>query len=252
MAIKRIIPCLDIRNGKVVKGKKFKDINEVDDPETLAYKYWKDGADELVFYDITASLEDRNISLEFINKVANKIDIPITVGGGINTIEDVEDILSKGAAKVSINTGALKNPKLIKESAVAFGSEKVVLALDVKKIGPNKWNVFTSGGKVDTGKDAIQWAVEGEKMGAGELVINSIDEDGMKKGYDLELLKLITSKVNVPVIASGGAGKLDHFAEGIQIGGADGVLAASVFHYGELTVKEVKEYMKSKGIEVQL
>ncbi|MFA5577190.1 MAG: imidazole glycerol phosphate synthase subunit HisF [Tissierellaceae bacterium] len=252
MSVKRVIPCLDVKNGRVVKGKKFEDINDVDDPETLAESYYKAGADELVFYDITASSEERKMSLDFIDRVIEKIKIPITVGGGINTLADVEDIIGRGASKVSINTGALKNPDLIRLAADKFGSKAVVLSLDAKKLGPGKWNVFTSGGKLDTGKDAIEWAIEGVELGAGELVINSIDEDGMKKGYDLELLGLISSKVDVPIVASGGAGSLEDFSDGVLRGGADGVLAASVFHYGELGIEEVKKHMKSKGIEVKL
>ena len=250
--IKRVIPCLDISNGRVVKGRKFKDISDVDDPETLADFYYKAGADELVFYDITASTEGRKLSLEFIRKVASKIDIPITVGGGINSIEDFEDVLTRGANKVSINSGALKNPKLIKEGALRYGSEILILPIDIKKIGQDKWNVFSNGGKMDTGKDAIEWAREGMRLGAGELVINSIDTDGMKEGYDLELLRNITANVDIPVIASGGAGKLEDFSRAVLEANVDGVLAASVFHYKEIKIGDLKKYMRSKGIEVRL
>lgn len=248
----RIIPCLDVRDGKVVKGRKFEDIKEVDDPVVLAEYYSKAGADELVFYDITATNEDRKVSLAFIERVVEKIDIPLCVGGGIKTIEDIKEIIGKGATKVSINSGAVKTPKLIEEAAEIFGSKAIVLGMDVKKISQGKWRVFTNGGRTDTGMDALDWAKEAVGLGAGELVLNSIDEDGMKEGYDIELLKSITSGVKVPVIASGGAGKMDDFVEGAIEGRASGVLAASVFHYKEIEINELKKYMKSKGIEVSL
>lgn len=248
----RVIPCLDVRNGRVVKGKKFKDIVDVDDPEILAEFYSREGADELLFYDITASTEDRKVSLEFIGKVAAKINIPFGVGGGVNTLDDFENILSKGAGKVSINSAAIKTPELIKEASLKFGSKAVVLSMDVKKIDEKQWTVFINAGKVDTSMDAIEWAIEGVRLGAGELVVNSIDGDGMKEGYDIELLKAITSKVEVPVIASGGAGKMEDFSQAIIEGGVDGVLAASVFHYKEIRIKDLKDHMKSKGIEVEI
>ncbi len=246
----RIIPCLDVRDGRVVKGKKFTDIKDIDDPEVLAEFYSNEGADELVFYDITATNERRKVSLEFIEKVSKKIDIPLCVGGGVNTIEDFEDILSRGADKVSINSAAVKTPRLIEEASKKYGSSKVVLGMDVKKVAPKQWRVFINGGRVDTGLDAIEWAKEGVRLGAGELVINSMDSDGMKEGYDIALLKEITSNVDVPVIASGGAGKMEDFCKAALEGNADGVLAASVFHYKEIEIKELKQYMKSKGIEV--
>ena len=248
----RIIPCLDVRDGRVVKGKKFMDIVDIDDPEVLAEYYSREGADELVFYDITATTEGRKISLEFIEKVAAKINIPFGVGGGVNTIEDFTNILSKGADKVSINSAAIKRPELIEEASLKFGSKTVVLSMDVKKIDNKQWRVFVNAGKVDTGMDAIDWAIEGVRLGAGELVINSIDGDGMKEGYDIELLKTITSRVEVPVIASGGAGKMEDFSQAIIEGGVDGVLAASVFHYKEIKIKDLKTHMKSKGIEVEI
>lgn len=252
MGIKRIIPCLDIRKGREVKGKRFKDVYDVDDPAVLAEKYYKDGADELVFYDITASQEDRKMSLDFIERVVNAIPIPIIVGGGVNTLEDISNVLTKGARKVSINTGALKNPQLIREGSLAYGPEAIVLSIDSKKTDRGKWNVFTGGGTIDTGIDAIEWAREGLGLGAGELVINSIDEDGMKKGYDLDLLEILRAEVKVPIIASGGAGKLEDFSQAVLRANVDGVLAASVFHYGELTIGEVKQHMKSMGIEVNM
>ena len=246
----RIIPCLDVRDGRVVKGKKFDNIQDVDDSETLAEFYSKAGADELVFYDITATNEERKVSLEFIEKVAGKIDIPFCVGGGVNTIEDLTDIIGKGADKVSINSAAVKRPELIKEASQKYGSNRVVLGMDVKKIEKDKWRVFINGGRVDTGLDAVEWAQEAVRLGAGELVLNSIDADGMKEGYDIELLKAITNSVDVPVIASGGAGKMEDFCKAALEGNVSGVLAASVFHYKEIEIKDLKEYMKSKGIEV--
>jgi cyclase len=248
----RVIPCLDVRDGRVVKGKKFENIKDVDDPEVLAEFYSKAGADELVFYDITATNEGRKVSLEFIEKVAAKIDIPLCVGGGVNTIEAFTEIIEKGADKVSINSAAVKRPELIREAAAKHGSKRVVLGMDVKKIGEKEWRVFTNGGRIDTGLDAVKWAVDAVKLGAGELVLNSIDEDGMKGGYDIELLKAVTDSVDVPVIASGGAGKREDFCKAALEGNATGVLAASVFHYKEIEIAELKKYMKSKGIEVRL
>lgn len=248
----RIIPCLDVRDGRVVKGKKFDNIQDVDDPEILAEFYSKAGADELVFYDITATNEGRKVSLEFIEKVAAKIDIPLCVGGGVKTIEDFTQIIEKGADKVSINSGAVKRSELIREASQKYGSNRVVLGMDVKKLGENRWRVFINGGRLDTGLDAVEWAQEAVRLGAGELVLNSIDADGMKEGYDIELLKAITNSVDVPVIASGGAGKMEDFCKAAIEGKAAGVLAASVFHYKEIDIKELKKYMKSKGIEVDL
>lgn len=248
----RIIPCLDVRDGRVVKGKKFSDIKDVDDPETLAEFYSKAGADELVFYDITATNERRKVSLEFIEKVVAKVDIPLCVGGGIKSLEDVDEIIEKGADKVSINSAAVKRPELIKEAAEKYGSRAVVLGMDVKKIGKKEWRVFVNGGRVDTGLDALEWAKAAVKLGAGELVLNSIDSDGMKEGYDIELLKAMTNSVDVPLVASGGAGKMEDFARAAIEGNTSGVLAASVFHYREIEIKELKKYMKSKGIEVSL
>ena len=252
MLTRRIIPCLDVRDGRVVKGKKFDNIIDVDDPEVLGEFYSLAGADELVFYDITATNEDRAISLAFIEKVASKINIPFSVGGGVKTIDDFTEILRKGADKVSINSSAVKTPELITEASLKFGAQCVVLSMDVKKIDTEKWRVFINGGRVDTGIDAIEWAIEGVRLGAGELVINSIDTDGMKEGYDIALLKKITSSVGVPVIASGGAGKMEDFCQAVIEADVDGVLAASVFHYKTIEIKELKQYMKSKGIEVRI
>lgn len=252
MLTRRVIPCLDVRDGRVVKGKKFTDIMDVEDPEVLGEFYSREGADELVFYDITATHEARKISLEFIEKVAAKINIPFCVGGGVNSLEDFTAILRKGADKVSVNSAAVKNPALITEASLKFGAQCVVLSMDVKQTGEGQWTVFVNGGRTPTELNAVEWAVEGVRLGAGELVINSIDTDGMKSGYDIELLKAITSRVGVPVIASGGAGRLEDFAEAVLKADVDGVLAASVFHYRELSIRQVKEYMKGKGIEVRL
>lgn len=252
MLTRRVIPCLDVRDGRVVKGKKFTDIMDVEDPEVLGEFYSREGADELVFYDITATHEARKISLEFIEKVAAKINIPFCVGGGVNSLEDFTAILRKGADKVSVNSAAVKNPALITEASLKFGAQCVVLSMDVKQTGEGQWTVFVNGGRTPTELNAVEWAVEGVRLGAGELVINSIDTDGMKSGYDIELLKAITSRVGVPVIASGGAGRLEDFAEAVLQADVDGVLAASVFHYRELSIRQVKEYMKGKGIEVRL
>ena len=211
MLTKRIIPCLDVRNGRVVKGKKFEDIKDVDDPVALAKYYSLEGADEIIFYDITATHEAREISLDFVSEVAKEINIPFCVGGGVNTIDDFTNILRRGADKISVNSGAIKNPNLIKEAALKFGNQCVVLSIDAKKDIDGTYKVYTHGGRIKTNLDAIQWAIEGVKLGAGEICINSIDEDGMKNGYDLELLNLLTQAVNVPVIAFGCAGKKEQF-----------------------------------------
>jgi len=252
MLTRRIIPCLDVKKGLVVKGKQFKDIIDVDSPEILG-KYYSDcGADELVFYDITASNEEREISLEFVSKVAQNINIPFCVGGGISNLSDFTRILRKGADKVSINSVAVRNPQLIKEASLKFGTQCVVLSIDVKKSMEGTWNVYVKGGREKTDLDAIEWAIEGVALGAGEIVINSIDEDGMKNGYDIELLKKITDAVHVPVIASGGAGKMEDFYRVIDYANVDGVLAASVFHFGEVRIEDLKKYLRSKNIEVRL
>lgn len=252
MLTKRIIPCLDVRNGRVVKGKKFEDIKDVDSPEVLGKYYSDSGADELVFYDITASNEDRKTSLEFVSKVAENLFIPFCVGGGVSSIDDFTSILRKGADKVSVNSSAVKNPNLIKEAAEKFGNQCVVLSMDVKKNNEGSWDVYIKGGREKTNLDAIEWAKKGVNLGAGEIVVNSIDEDGMKNGYDIELLSKITEVVNVPVIASGGAGKMEDFCKATKIANCDGVLAASVFHFGEMKIMDLKKYMKKEGIEVRL
>ncbi|WP_432357885.1 imidazole glycerol phosphate synthase subunit HisF [Sporosarcina sp. UB5] len=243
---KRIIPCMDVDNRKVVKGKKFLDVIEVADPLTLAKKYVEDGADELVFYDISASTKNRDMFLDLIEEIAKEVPIPFIVGGGIRTIDDVEKILSIGGDKVSINSAALLNPKLIQEAAVKFGSERIILSMDVKKTGSEKWNVFAKGGMEDTGLDAIEWAKQGEKLGAGELVVNSIDEDGVKDGYDIELYKAMAAAVSIPVVASGGAGKREHFVDVLTEGKASAALAASVFHFDEINVGELKTFIEEQ------
>ena len=252
MLAKRIIACLDVRNGRVVKGTKFTDIKDVDSPEKLAKFYSDNSVDELVFYDITASNEERKTSLEFVERVARVINIPFSAGGGVSTIEDFKYILRKGADKVSVNSAAVKNPQLIREASMAFGSQCVVLSMDVKKNDEGSWSVYVKGGREKTELDAIEWAITAAELGAGEIVVNSIDEDGMKNGYDLELLSRITSVVNIPVIASGGAGKKEHFLDALQKTGVDGVLAASVFHFGEIKVPELKQYLKENGVEIRM
>lgn len=244
----RIIPCLDVINGRVVKGTMFKDIKDVDDPVNLGKYYSDSGADELVFYDITASLEGRKTSLEFVKKVAAEINIPFCVGGGISSIEDFKHVLESGADKISINSAAVKNPYLIKEASGIYGSKCLVLALDVKRNEEGSWSVYVKGGKEKTSLDAVEWVKTGVKLGAGEIVVNSIDEDGMKTGYDLELLKRVKAAVNVPVIASGGAGKYEHFLEAVKYAAVDGVLAASVFHFGEIKIPELKKYLRENGL----
>lgn len=251
MLARRIIPCLDVQNGRVVKGQKFKDIIDVDSPVALGEFYSKNGADELVFYDITASNEKRDISLAFVEKVAATLRIPFCVGGGIRTIDDFSTVLNKGADKVSINSAAVTNPKLITEAAEKFGSQCVVLSLDAKKNAAGVYKVYINGSRIETELEAVLWAKKGVELGAGEIVVNSIDEDGMKNGYDTTLLKMITDSVNVPVIASGGAGTKEHFYEAIDKANVDGVLAASVFHFGEIPINQFKAYLSEKGVAIR-
>ena len=251
MLTKRIIPCLDVRDGKVVKGTKFKDIKEVDDPVTLAKYYNEQGADELVFYDITASHEGRGIFLDIVKETAKEVFIPFAVGGGVSTVDDFQTLLRAGADKISINSSAVKNPDLIREAAERFGSQCVVLSIDAKKIADKKWNVFINGGRVDTGMDAIEWAIKGVELGAGEIVLNSMETDGVKGGYDLDLMKEVGKVVNVPLVASGGAGKREHFRDVLLEGGADAALAASVFHFKEIMIPELKDYLVDEGIPMR-
>ena len=251
MITKRIIPCLDVRDGRVVKGTNFEGLKDVDDPVELAKYYNNSLADELVFYDITASYEDRSLFVNVLKNVAKEIFIPLTVGGGINSIKDFDIVLKSGADKVSINSGAIKNPNLIKEAAEKYGNQCVVLSIDIKRVN-GKYSVFAKGGREDTGIDAIKWAINGEKNGAGELVINSIDTDGVKKGFDIELLKEIADNVSIPLIASGGAGNMEHFKDVFAVKGVDAGLAASIFHYKEIDIKDLKEYLSKNNINVRL
>ncbi len=247
----RVIPCLDVKDGRVVKGTRFTAIKDVDDPATLGRFYSEEGADELVFYDITATSEARMASLGFVEAVAKEINIPFCVGGGVNEIGDFSLLLDQGADKVSVNSGAVKHPSLITEAARKFGSQCVVLSIDAKRNANDRWDVYVKGGRENTGIDAIWWAEEGVRLGAGEIVINSIDEDGMKTGYDIALIKAISNVVNVPVIASGGAGTIDHFVDAIKEGRSDGVLAASVFHYKTIRIKDLKKRLNEEGIRVR-
>ncbi len=249
MLTKRIVPCLDVKNGRVVKGTKFQGINDVADPVQMAKLYNESLADELVFYDITASHENREIFIDVVKAVAKEVFIPFTVGGGINSVDDFYKILRAGADKISINSGAVNNPDLITQAAKRFGSQCVVLSIDAKKKG-DSWNVFINGGRKDTGLDVIKWAQKGVGLGAGEIVINSIDADGVKTGYDLGLISKLTHSVNVPIVASGGAGAKEHFLEAFNHG-ADAALAASVFHFNEISITELKTYLSTAGIPVR-
>ncbi|NBQ55135.1 MAG: imidazole glycerol phosphate synthase subunit HisF [Verrucomicrobia bacterium] len=252
MNTKRIIPCLDVDRGRVVKGVKFVEIRDAGDPAECARAYNEQGADELVFLDITASAEARPILLEAVRKTAEEVFLPLTVGGGVRTLENARELLRAGADKVSLNTAAVSRPELITEVAGAFGCQCVVLAVDVRRKAGGGWEVTTHGGRTSTGKDAIAWIEEGEKRGAGEILLTSMDADGTKKGYDLELTRAVCSAVGIPVIASGGAGSKEDFAEVLgEKGGADAALAASLFHFGELTVPEVKQHLQARGIPVR-
>jgi len=252
MITKRIIPCLDMTEGKVVKGIQFVNFRDAGDPVELAQYYDKEGADELVFLDITATVENRDILVKVVEETAKKVSIPFSVGGGIRTVEDMRMILKAGADKVSVNTGAFKNPNLIKKCSRIFGSQCVVLSLDAKKVKKNQWNVFINGGRTDTGVSAVSWAKKAVMLGAGEILLTSIDADGTKKGFNIELTKAVTRVVNVPVIASGGAGKLIDFYKIFSEGQADAALAASLFHFKDLKIKQVKQYLKDKKIPVRL
>ena len=252
MITKRIIPCLDVKNGRVVKGVNFEGLSDVSSPVELAQYYSKNMADELVFYDITASFENRSIFTDILKEVASKIFIPLTVGGGINTLDDFDRVLKCGADKVSVNSGAIKNPKLIYEAAKRYGDQCVVLSVDVKRVD-GKFLVFAKGGRENTGIEALSWIRQGQESGAGEIVVNSIDTDGVKKGFDIEMLKAVNEIATVPVIASGGAGKIEDFITLFdEIPDIDAGLAASIFHFGEVNIKALKETLKNNGINVRI
>lgn len=253
---KRIIPCLDVDNGRVVKGVQFIDIRDAGDPVEVAKRYDEQGADEITFLDITASSDNRETMVHVVEQVASQVFIPLTVGGGIRTVEDIRRMLNAGADKVGINTAAVFNPEFVKEAAAKYGSQCIVVALDAKKVSsdgePNRWEIFTHGGRKPTGIDAIEWAKKMTEYGAGEILLTSMDRDGTKRGFDLELTRAICDAVNVPVIASGGVGELQHLVDGVVIGKADAVLAASIFHFGEYTVEQAKKAMQNAGVEVRL
>ena len=252
MHTKRIIPCLDVNNGRVVKGTNFVNLRDAGDPVEVGMAYDKAGADELVFLDITASSDARAIKTDLVRRVAETIFIPFTVGGGIRTVEDFKMILREGADKVAVNSAAIMNPDLIREAADKFGSQCVVVAIDAKKRPDGTgWNIFKNGGRVDMGIDAVKWAIEAAKLGAGEILLTSMDRDGTKAGYDIDLTKAVAENVSIPVIASGGAGTVEHFYDALTIGRADAALAASLFHYKELEIGEVKQYLATRGVPVR-
>lgn len=252
MLTKRIIPCLDMTEGKVVKGVRFENFRDAGDPVELARKYDEQGADELVFLDITATVENRDILLDVVERTAKEVTIPFSVGGGIRTVNDMRTILRAGADKVSVNTGAFKSPKLIADCANEFGSQCAILSLDARLVGEHRWNVFIDGGRTDTGISAIEWAEKATELGAGEILLTSIDTDGTKNGFNVELTKRVSKLVSVPVIASGGAGKLDDFVEIFKKGQTDAALAASLFHFDEFVIQEVKDYLNYYGIPIRL
>ena len=252
MYTKRVIPCLDVKDGRVVKGVHFVNLLDAGDPVEVAAAYDREGADELVFLDITASSDRRAIAVEMVRKVAERVCIPFTVGGGIRSVEDFKMLLREGADKVAVNSAAIMNPRLISDAAEKFGSQCVVAAIDAKRQPGGGFHIYKDGGRVDMGMDAVEWAVRAESLGAGEILLTSMDCDGAKNGYDIELTKAVSSAVRIPVIASGGAGKKEHFLEALTEGGAEAVLAASLFHYKELEIREVKEYLREKGVSVRL
>jgi len=253
---KRIIPCLDVDNGRVVKGVQFVDIRDAGDPVEIARRYDREGADEITFLDITATHHERNTMVHVVEQVASEVFIPLTVGGGIRTLDDIRTMLNAGADKVGINSAAIFRPEFVREAAERFGSQCIVVAIDAKKVSadgePNRWEIFTHGGRKGTGIDAVEWAVKMVEFGAGEILLTSMDKDGTKSGFNLPLTRAVSEAVSVPVIASGGVGNLDHLAEGILEGKADAVLAASIFHFGEYTIEQAKRHMAARGIEVRL
>ena len=252
MLAKRIIPCLDVRNGRVVKGVNFEGIKDVGDPVALAEEYNRQGADEIVFYDITASHEGRGVILDVVRETAKKVFVPLCVGGGVATVDDIRAILRAGADKVSVNSQAVKNPDIIRQGADIFGSQCICLGVDAKKCGDDKWTVYINGGRIDMHLDLIEWVQRAEKLGAGEICLNSMDADGTKEGFDIPMLNAVVNAVNIPVIASGGCGSLMDFTEVFSKTGASAALAASLFHYGELTVRQVKESLKKDGFPVRM
>ncbi|MFR1027322.1 MAG: imidazole glycerol phosphate synthase subunit HisF [Parasutterella sp.] len=252
MHAKRIIPCLDVTGGRVVKGTNFVDLRDAGDPVEIARRYDEQGADELTFLDITATSDERDLILKVIEDVAAQVFIPLTVGGGVRKAEDVRRLLNAGADKVSINSAGVNNPDLIAETSSIYGSQAIVVAIDAKRRGDGTWEVYTRGGRTPTGIDAVEWAKKVEKLGAGEILLTSMDGDGTKAGFDLELTRAVSDSVSIPVIASGGVGNLQHLVDGIVVGHADAVLAASIFHFGEYTIEEAKRYMQDRGIPVRL
>ncbi|NQT84512.1 imidazole glycerol phosphate synthase subunit HisF [bacterium] len=252
MLAKRIIPCLDVKDARVVKGINFVNLRDAGDPVEIAAAYGREGADEVVFLDITASVEKRRAIVEVVRKTAEQVFIPLTVGGGIRNIEDIRLLLKSGADKVSLNTAAVENPELVTESSRAFGNQCIVVAIDAKRVSSGKWIVYIYGGRKPTDLDAVEWAKEAEKLGGGEILLTSMDADGTKNGYDLELTRTISEAVNIPVIASGGAGNLKHLCEAFTVGKADAALAASIFHYGEYSIAEAKRYLRERNIAVRL
>ncbi len=252
MLAKRIIPCLDVTDGKVVKGVNFVELREAGDPVEIARRYDEQGADELTFLDITATSDNRDLILKVIEDVAAQVFIPLTVGGGVRKVSDVRRLLNSGADKVSINSAGVKDPDLIGNASAIYGSQCIVVAIDARRAAPGKWEVFTHGGRVNTGIDAIEWAKKVQSLGAGEILLTSMDGDGTKKGFDLELTRAVSRSVNIPIIASGGVGNLQHLVDGVKIGEADAVLAASIFHFGEYTIRQAKEYMRDHGVTVRL
>jgi|TARA_B110000914_G_C15358240_1_gene397229 cyclase len=252
MLKKRIIPCLDVNNGRVVKGINFINLKDAGDPVEQAEYYNKCGADEICFLDITATNENRNTIIDIVNRTAEKCFVPLTVGGGIKSIQNIRDLLLAGADKVSINSAAVNDISFVKEASKKFGTQCMVVAIDAKKVSENKWEIFTHGGRNRTGINVIDFAINVEKNGAGEILLTSMDKDGTKSGYDIDLLQRVTSKINIPVIASGGVGNLEHLYEGITKGGVSAVLAASIFHYGEFTIQQAKEYLASKDVPVRI
>ena len=252
MLAKRIIPCLDVNAGRVVKGVNFVELRDAGDPVEVARRYDEQGADEITFLDITASSDARDIILHVVEHVAEQVFIPLTVGGGVRTVDDVRRLLNAGADKVSINTAAVDKPQVVAEASGKVGSQCIVVAIDAKQAGPDRWEVFTHGGRTPTGLDAVEWAQRVEALGAGEILLTSMDRDGTKNGFDLGLTRAVSDAVGIPVIASGGVGTLDHLADGVSHGRADAVLAASIFHFGEYTVREAKEVMRARGIEVRI